>query len=437
MKFLMIYLLLINFVGMAAFGIDKYKAVHKKWRIRESVLFLFAFLGGGIGCLAGMYLFRHKTKHRIFTIGIPVILVIELILGCAAYLYFDKKAPYQQDPKKLVQHELSLLKTQDSDTLEKYISYQDVFPSEVTDKTIPDDIESIFFNFFKSFSYKITDVTENDDTAQVSVSLTTLNGQELAREYSKQTLIKQIQISANPTNVDYSLEDCYLLLGTILNDNTLETETNEYTISLSCKDKIWSIDSPTDLESALTGNFAYYVSDVNLFSPSEIVSIHLDTLKNFDSEQLNRYLALDSLFSGDEEYKRKISKALASQLLTALDYTITSENLSSDRTTATVETELTSCDCHTMMSQYQAKVMEYTNTAQALQDGISGRLTKANDLLIESITDNTATITTPVTIHLENDGSNWKLEMSDEMSEALLGNISEAVNEVSQQLASE
>lgn len=76
-----LYLLLINLVGFLSMGIDKRKAQKQKWRIPEKVLFLFAILGGSAGSLLGMYTFRHKTKHRKFVIGIPVILALQLILS--------------------------------------------------------------------------------------------------------------------------------------------------------------------------------------------------------------------------------------------------------------------------------------------------------------------------------------------------------------------
>lgn len=434
MKFFIIYLLAVNIIGFSAFGLDKYKAIHNKWRIRESTLMLFAILGGSPGCLAGMYLFHHKTRHRLFTVGIPVILALELLLGCTAWYLFQQRLPYNQDPKKLVSHELSLLKSADTAQVDDCLSYQDIFPTETADKTIPDEIEDIFINFYHSFSYEIKKVETQGKTSQVTVSLTTLDGEQVAREYSRQALIKQIQNSATPANVDFSLEDCYLLLGTVLTENKFDTVKSDYTISLTRKDKIWSITSPNELGAALTGHFASFVSDADLFTPSEVVEIHLDTLKGFDTEQLNRYLVLDGLFSGDAEYKRAISRALASQLLTYLNYTITSETVSEDGTTATVEMNLTSCDCSSMMTQYREKVTAYTGTSQALQDGIGGRLTKANELLVESISENTASVTTPVTIHLQNDGVNWRLELNDEMTEALLGNISEAVQEITEQL---
>ena len=76
------YLAVINLTGFAAFGIDKYKAIHHKWRIRESALLAIAILGGSVGCLIGMYVFHHKTLHPSFRIGIPMILIVELIAGC-------------------------------------------------------------------------------------------------------------------------------------------------------------------------------------------------------------------------------------------------------------------------------------------------------------------------------------------------------------------
>lgn len=434
MKLFIIYLLAVNAAGLAAFGLDKYKAVHNKWRIRESSLFLIAILGGSLGCIAGMYLFRHKTRHRLFTIGIPLILAAELLLGGAAFYIFQSRIPYNQDPRKMVRHELSLLESTDSKQIENYLTYQDIFPTETGDITIPDEIESIFTSFYQSFSYRIKKVDTEGEISHVTVALNTLDGQQVAREYSRQVLIKRIQNSANPANVDFSLEDCYLLLGTVLEENSFDTIHSEYTVTLTKKEEIWSISSPEALGMALTGNFAAYVSDADLFTPSETISIYLDTIKDFDIEQLNRYLVLDNLFAGDAEYKRSISRALASQLLTYLDYHIDSENISSNGTTATVEMELTSCDCRSMMNQYREKVTAYTNTAQALQDGIGGRLNKANELLVASITENTSSVTTPVTIHLRNDGAGWKLEMNDEVGEALLGNISEAVVEISEKL---
>jgi len=67
-------------------GVDKIKAKRRKWRIPEATLFLVALIGGSIGSIVGMYIFRHKTKHMSFVIGMPLILVLQMII--AAILYF-------------------------------------------------------------------------------------------------------------------------------------------------------------------------------------------------------------------------------------------------------------------------------------------------------------------------------------------------------------
>lgn len=83
-KLILGYLVIINIAGLAVMGIDKAKAIKGAWRIPEKTLFLFSLIGGSIGTWAGMYLFHHKTKHWYFVIGMPAILIIQLII--AAYL---------------------------------------------------------------------------------------------------------------------------------------------------------------------------------------------------------------------------------------------------------------------------------------------------------------------------------------------------------------
>ena len=74
------YLIIINIVGFFAMGIDKWKAKKNAWRIPENTLFGITALGGGIGTIVGMYTFRHKTQKPKFTIGLPTILILEIVL---------------------------------------------------------------------------------------------------------------------------------------------------------------------------------------------------------------------------------------------------------------------------------------------------------------------------------------------------------------------
>ena len=73
-----VWLVLINLIAFAMFGMDKKRAKKGQWRISEKGLFLLALLGGSIGAICGMQVFRHKTKHWYFRIGMPLILLLQV-----------------------------------------------------------------------------------------------------------------------------------------------------------------------------------------------------------------------------------------------------------------------------------------------------------------------------------------------------------------------
>lgn len=77
---ILIYFVAMNILGIYFMYLDKKKARHKKWRTKESTFFLLALLGGSLGILLGMRKYRHKTKHLSFTIGIPCIIILQLIV---------------------------------------------------------------------------------------------------------------------------------------------------------------------------------------------------------------------------------------------------------------------------------------------------------------------------------------------------------------------
>lgn len=77
---IIVYLIIMNIIGVSVMAIDKSKAKRGAWRIPEKVLFGVSVFGGSIGTWAGMYLFRHKTKHWYFVIGMPFILIVQVAL---------------------------------------------------------------------------------------------------------------------------------------------------------------------------------------------------------------------------------------------------------------------------------------------------------------------------------------------------------------------
>ena len=88
MEFLYAYLVIINALGAVIMLIDKQKARKNKWRIPERTLIAIASIGGSVGILAGMYLFRHKTKHLKFTLGVPIIWAVQVVISIILFSFF-------------------------------------------------------------------------------------------------------------------------------------------------------------------------------------------------------------------------------------------------------------------------------------------------------------------------------------------------------------
>jgi uncharacterized membrane protein YsdA (DUF1294 family) len=87
-KILILYLSFINLTGFVSMGRDKRKAAEHRRRTPERRLMTYAVLGGSIGCLLGMAVWRHKTRHLKFTLGLPLILAVQIIAAATAVLLF-------------------------------------------------------------------------------------------------------------------------------------------------------------------------------------------------------------------------------------------------------------------------------------------------------------------------------------------------------------
>ena len=83
----MAYIVLVNLAAFVVFGIDKWKAGHRRWRISEATLLMSAVVGGSLGAWLGMKVWRHKTLHCKFRYGVPAILVLQVAI--ILYLFGD------------------------------------------------------------------------------------------------------------------------------------------------------------------------------------------------------------------------------------------------------------------------------------------------------------------------------------------------------------
>ncbi len=90
MKYIIIYLICVNVAAFCMYGIDKYKAAHGKRRISEATLIMSAAIGGSVGALLGMKVFHHKTLKKKFSMGVPAILVLQVVVAVAIIILGGK-----------------------------------------------------------------------------------------------------------------------------------------------------------------------------------------------------------------------------------------------------------------------------------------------------------------------------------------------------------
>ena len=103
-KIIIIYLVAINVLTFFMYGVDKWKAKQSKWRIKEAALLMLAALGGSIGAWLGMHVWHHKTMHKKFRYGIPLIIILQIALVAAVLLSScNHKGNKQESPEAIAE----------------------------------------------------------------------------------------------------------------------------------------------------------------------------------------------------------------------------------------------------------------------------------------------------------------------------------------------
>lgn len=334
--------------------------------------------------------------------------------------------------EKAIKKDLDLLKNLDSETTMKYISYQELFPDSDDNTELSDDIKEVFSLFFQNFDYKILDVStdQNQETASAQLRLTTLDAQALARDFVSQSLQDEILKAAsgdkNTEENENSLEQRYLRLHKLLKNNSYKTVDRNASIQLinhgSPSNPNWEITHSYSLENDLVGGLITYLSDPDLVPPDETLGVYLKTLQEMDVQQMSNYLGLDSILNTSDPAKNAIASALMEQFHSCFNYKITDTSVSGYL--AEVQTDLTTFDSDSILSQYEEELNTYLASADAVIDGSQKRYNKSHELLLDSIKNNTTTTTANATFHLTNDGVSWKLEdAGTELGNAIFGTL--------------
>lgn len=332
--------------------------------------------------------------------------------------------------EKAIKKDLDLLKNLDSETTMQYISYQELFPDSDDSTKLSADIKEVFSLFFQNFDYKILGISVDSDekNASAQLKLTTLDAEALASDFVSASLQEEILETASGKENDNenSLEQRYLLLYKLLKNNTYRSVERNTSIQLnnlgSSSEPDWEITHSSSLENDLVGGLITYLSDPDLVPPAETLTIYLKTLQEMDVKQMANYLGLDSILNTSDSAKNAIASALMEQFHSCFNYKISSTSVSGYL--AEVDAELTTFDSNSILTQYEKELNTYLASADAVIDGSQKRYNKSHELLLDSIRNNQATITTTATFHLTNDGASWKLENAGtELGNAIFGTL--------------
>ena len=360
----------------------------------------------------------------------PLLLLILAVVCMTGCSHVDKT-----DVQAVITNELDLLKNLDSTTTQKYVSYKELFPDATKETKLSNEVKEVFSLFFQNFDYEILNVDVDNDKkeATASLRLSTIDAATLAKDYGKASLQNAIlkaadsEAQATEENID-SMEERYLLLDEILSNNKYDAVERDCTIKLhnkgtdSDKDE-WEIIRTHSLENDLVGGLMTYLSDNNLLSPEETLTVYLNTLKTMNTEQMGNYLGIESLFNTSDTDKNSIAAALVELFHKTFDFSITT--CDEESYNATIQTEITTFDSNAILTAYQNELDAYISSADAVIDGSAKRYEKSMQMLLGNIESNTATVQTAAVFHLTNDGVSWKLQDSNtSIGNAIFGTLS-------------
>lgn len=363
------------------------------------------------------------------------LLLLCAILFCGCTGKEDKKIG------EVVKRELDLLKHLDSDTTEKYISYQEIFPGDIEDASKSSEVDEVFSLFFQDFDYKILDTSISRDrkSAQVDLRLVTLDARALAEDFSRAQLRHEIALTASDDEDEdqtVTLADRYALLNQLLSSNKYSTVEHNCTLSLTSSKKdeetIWEIKRTYTLENDLVGGLMNYLTDPDILSPEDTLLVYLDTLKNMSAKELSNYLNTDSIVNTEDSDKIKLANTLVEQIHNVFDYNIGEASVSGYH--ASVKADITTFDSEAILNNYQSQLDEYLSSADAVIDGAQKRYDKSYKLLLDSIEANEKVKTVSATFNLINDGASWKLEDAGTVfGQALFGTLNSSPVEDNEQ----
>lgn len=326
-------------------------------------------------------------------------------------------------PEGIVKAELNLIKKLDKDTIRSFVSYEDMMQSQSTSTDIGSETTEAVQLFFKDFDYKILSSSTTDKTATVNVQITNIDAKALAKDLCRAVISKSVSPDSAQELSD--MRSYFSLLRDILSENSYDKVSTPVHFELVNTEDGWSIQTSETLEDELVGGFISCLHDQNLISPEEVVTLTMDALKSLTAAQWVAYLGMDDIFSTYNQLGSEIDLALAEQISRHFSYTIKEARVEDSE--AQVDVKITSLDLEQVLSDYRDDLLEYASTTEAVRASDSELSDKTSQLLLDCLKNNESSTSHDVTLNFSNNGYTWELQLDDTFTEALLGNLTEAM----------
>lgn len=412
----------INLLGLSMMGIDKWKATGNRWRIPEKTLFLISLLGGSIGIFIGMYLFRHKTKKLRFTIGIPVLLVLQIL--CVLFLFLHRQEQLGS-PSTAVDNELALIQNLDETTIQNFVSYENMMSTPPTDSKVGRETTEAVHLFFKNFQYHVHSEEITGDTATVSAKIINIDTHALARDVCLALTARNLNLNSD-SQAPETLNDYFTLLRDTLKNNSYELVATTAYFQLTRENNVWTIQSDADLQDQLVSGFISWINDPDLLNPTDVLKIYLDEFTALTGQEWIDYLSIEDIFStGSALHYSEVDQLYLEKITEYFSYTI--ESCTTDGNMASAQITITSIDMAKVLECYKEKLLKYAHTSESITSDDASLADDSAAYLMEALEEAAAPATFPVTVTLTNDGHTWQLEISEELTNAFLGDISGAI----------
>ncbi len=445
---MIIYLVCINAAAFISMLLDKHRARNGTWRIRERTLLLMALAGGSVGALIGMYTVRHKTRHLKFKIGIPLILILQICL-IVLLLFYVRAA---NSPETALKKQFNLLTRTSSgqiQLLEPLLQQQTGSVNIAHDAEIDTSLSGSSADlllaeaadlFYKDFSYQILSTAVSENEAEISLRITGIDSRSLAKDLCLKLTEARIQTSGDSASY-LSRSEILSLLITALKTDSYSLVTEDAAVRLRYVDQYWELQMDDQTVSLLSGHLAEYISDPYLLSPAAVLELYLVYYQSLSAAEWENVVNTSDLFATgsithaglvDEVYFEKLSECLQLSVKAA-DIDVTSSSAgslggSTHGSIASVPIEVTSLNMPSIMQSYRERLIAYAKTADSITADSDSLDDTAAQILASCIQDSEETLTQTAQVEMQHDGRYWYPEITVEITDMMLGNLSEGLD---------